>query len=138
VTAGGDAPRSRVRDLADVRRLVRYGVAGGLSALTHLGVLTVLVEWAGVTPVPASTVGFLASVVVSYTLQRSWVFANPGRHRSQLPRFLVVTGVALGLNTSVLWVGTTLLTTHYVLVQLVALALIPLSNYLLNSLWTFR
>jgi putative flippase GtrA len=137
VTAPSPAPGG-LRGLTDRRRLVRYGIAGGLSAATHLGILTVLVELAGLRPVVASTVGFVASIAVSYGLQRSWVFASRGRHRTLLPRFLVVTAAALLLNTLVLHLGTEVWTVHYALVQVVAIGLIPISNYLLNSLWTFR
>jgi putative flippase GtrA len=137
VTTPGPSPGG-VRALADVRRLARYGITGGLSAGTHLGTLTLLVELAGVRPVVGSTVGFLLSVAVSYTLQRTWVFAHAGRHRTLLPRFLIVTGVALALNTVVIHLGTEVFSIHYALVQLVAIVLIPISNYLINSLWTFR
>jgi putative flippase GtrA len=83
-------------------------------------------------------VGFLVGLVVSYSLQRRWVFAHDGRHRRLLPRFLTVTGLALLLNTAVVHVGTEVLELHYAPVQLVAFAVIPVSNYLLNSWWTFR
>jgi putative flippase GtrA len=130
--------RTVLRPLADPRRLVRYGVAGGCAAATHLGTLTALVELAGERPVVASTVGYVLAVAVSYLLQRAWVFDRRGRHRRLLPRFLAVTGVGLALNTVVLGVGTEVLSLHYVAAQAVALVLIPVSNYLLNSLWTFR
>lgn len=122
----------------DVRRLLRYAVTGGLSALTHVGTLTVLVETGIAGPVLASGIGFVLSVVVSYTLQKAWVFGSRAAHRATLPRFLVVCGVALGLNTVVLTLGTEVLSIHYVPVQVVALVLIPLSNYLINAAWTFR
>jgi putative flippase GtrA len=137
VTTPGPSPGGLAR-LTDLGRLVRYGISGGLSALTHVGTLALLVELAGVRPVVGSTVGFVLSIAVSYGLQRTWVFASAGRHRTLLPRFLTVTAAALVLNAVVLHVGTEVLEAHYVAVQIVALVLIPLSNYLLNSLWTFR
>lgn len=137
MTTPGPSPTGLAR-LTDLGRLVRYGVAGGLSALTHLGTLALLVELVGMRPVVGSTIGFLMSIAVSYGLQRTWVFANRNRHRTLLPRFLTVTAAALLLNTVVLHVGTEVLEAHYAAVQVVAIVLIPLSNYLLNSLWTFR
>jgi putative flippase GtrA len=128
----------RLRPLVAPARLARYAVAGGASAATHLGVLTVLVELAQVRPIAASTIGFVASVAVSYLLQRRWVFASATPVARTLPRFLVVVGVGLALNTTILAVGTEWFAHHYLLVQLVALVAIPISNYLLNSLWTFR
>jgi putative flippase GtrA len=124
--------------LLDVGRLLRYAVAGGASALTHLGTTALLVEVAAVRPVVASTIGFVASIAVSYLLQRRWVFHSPVANRLALPRFLTVTAIGFLLNGSILWVGTEVLDVHYAPVQLVALVVIPVSNYVLNSLWTFR
>jgi putative flippase GtrA len=124
--------------LLDVRRLLRYAFAGGASALTHLGVTALLVEVAGRRPVIASTIGFVASIAVSYLLQRRWVFRSQVANRLAIPRFLTVTAVGFLLNASILWIGTEVLDVHYAPVQLVALVAIPVSNYLLNSLWTFR
>ncbi|WP_109471673.1 GtrA family protein [Ornithinimicrobium cavernae] len=135
---GGEGRAVTGNGLLSGGRLLRYAVAGGLSALTHVGTLTVLVETGLASPVVASTIGFVLSIVVSYSLQKAWVFSSTAAHRTTLPRFLVATAVGLLLNAAVLALGTEVLSVHYVLVQAVALVLIPLSNYLINSLWTFR
>ncbi|MFA9429672.1 GtrA family protein [Egicoccus sp. AB-alg2] len=129
---------ARPTGLRDLRRLVRYGLAGGTAAATHFGLLALLVEVAGRQPVTASAVGFLGGLVVSYLLQRRFVFATGHAHGHTLPRFLTVVGLGLLLNTLVLFVGTGVLELHYAWVQPAAFALVPLNNYLLNSLWTFR
>jgi putative flippase GtrA len=119
-----------------VSRIARYGVSGVLSALTHLVVGLGASVLFGLPPVPASTVGFAASVAVSYLLQRAWVFRSGVAHTVTGPRFLTVTAAAFGLNTAILWIGVSLGGT-YAVVQIVAILLIPGLNYLLNSRWTF-
>lgn len=121
-----------------MRRLIRYAVSGGASALTHFGVGFLLVEGPGVRPVAASATGFLASVIVSYTLQHAWVFRSSARHLVASGRFLTVTAIAFGLNTVILWTGTEALRAPFVAVQGVALVAIPIVNYAMNSRWTFR
>jgi putative flippase GtrA len=101
-------------------------------------VLDLLVERFALQPVAASTLGFAASVVVSYLLQACWVFDTGRPFRTTFPRFVAVVLIGLALNGSIMWVGTEALTQHYLVPQLVALVLVPLSNYTLNSLWTFR
>ena len=135
---GTDLGTKRPHGLRDLRRFFRYGLSGGTAAAVHFGVLTVLVELAELRPVFASAVGFMCGLVVSYTLQRRWVFVTDLAHRSTLPRFLVVIGMGLALNSAVLWLGTEYLDHHYALVQLAAFVVVPFNNYLLNSLWTFR
>jgi putative flippase GtrA len=120
-----------------VSRIARYGISGVLSAATHLVVGLAASTLLGFPPVPASTVGFAASVAVSYLLQRAWVFRSGVAHTVTGPRFLTVTAAAFGLNTTILWVGASLLGGGYAVVQIVAILLIPGLNYLLNSRWTF-
>ena len=57
----------------------------------------------------ASTAGFVASIVVSYALQRCWVFRSTQRHVWAGLNFLTVTAVAFGVNTGILWIGTEVL-----------------------------
>jgi putative flippase GtrA len=121
-----------------IAQLLRYAVSGGLSALTHFGVGLALAEGLHVRPVAASTAGFAASVLVSYALQFAWVFRSKAGHVVAGSRFLTVTAAAFALNTSVLWLGTEVLSAPYPAVQAVALVAIPVLNYTLNSRWTFR
>jgi putative flippase GtrA len=122
----------------DPRRLARYVTSGALAATVHLGALTLLVELGDHPPVVATVVGFIAGLGVSYGLQRSWVFDHRGRHLVQLPRFLTVTAAAFAVNVAVVHVGVTVLEVHYAATQFAALTLVPINNYVLNSLWTFR
>jgi putative flippase GtrA len=121
----------------DLGRLARYGVSGGASAATHFGVGYALAEGLRMWPVAASTIGFAASIVVSYALQHAWVFRSESGHAVAGPKFLAVTAAAFTLNTVVLWLGTTVLPGPYPLVQALAIVLIPVLNYTLNSRWTF-
>jgi putative flippase GtrA len=118
-------------------RLARYGVSGGLSAGAHFTVALAAAGLLGLPPVPASTTGFVASIAVSYLLQRSWVFRTGESHAVTGPRFLTVTAAAFALNTTVLAVGTGLLGAPFLLVQAVAILLIPALNYAVNVRWTF-
>jgi putative flippase GtrA len=127
-----------MRNADRAARLARYGVTGAGSTLTHVGVLFVLVEALHTDPVAASAAGFVASIVVSYALQRYWVFRSAQGHLAAGAKFLTVTAVAFGVNTATLALGTELFALPYQPVQLVALVLIPIVNYTLNAAWTFR
>ena len=119
-------------------RLIRYAVSGGLSAATHFGVGLALADGLHVVPIAASTAGFVASVAVSYVLQKAWVFRSTATHAVAGSKFLAVTGCAFALNTVVLWLGTEVLHGPYPAVQATSLVLIPVLNYSINSRWTFR
>ncbi|GIE80203.1 hypothetical protein Aph02nite_61530 [Actinoplanes philippinensis] len=118
-------------------RIARYGVSGVLSALTHFTVGLAANVLLGLPAVLASSLGFAASIAVSYVLQRTWVFRSGTAHTVTGPRFLTVTAAAFGLNAAVLWAGVSLLGGPFPVVQAVAILLIPVLNYLLHSRWTF-
>ncbi|GID25756.1 GtrA family protein [Paractinoplanes brasiliensis] len=118
--------------------ILRYAVSGGAGALTHLGVGALLAAGLGVRAVIASGAGFAASVLISYGLQRSWVFRSTAGHVLTAGRFLTVTLVALALNSLILLLGTEALDIPFLGAQGVALVTIPVVNYVLNSRWTFR
>jgi putative flippase GtrA len=89
-------------------------------------------------PVIASAIGFLLSILVSFTLQRCWVFDSSTPTWVSLPRFLAVIAVGFALNGAVMLAGTEVLDLHYLWPQALVFFLVPLSNYSLNTLWTFR
>jgi putative flippase GtrA len=134
----GPEPPPRARLARSAGFLVRYGIAGGASALTHLGTTWLLVEMAAIRPVLATNVGFALSIAVSYLLQRSWVFRSSRRHVQALPRFLIVVAISGLSNVTIVAVGTEVLDVHYLPVQIVALVAIPIINITLNATWTFR
>jgi putative flippase GtrA len=126
-----------VRVSDDLARVIRYGLSGGVSTVTHFGLGLAGIHLLHLRPVIASTTGFLASIVVSYLLQRRWVFRSATGHALAGSKFLAVTAVAFTINTTVLWLGTEILAAPYPVVQPIALTLIPVINYVLNSRWTF-
>ena len=114
-----------------IKRLVRYGFVGLLGASLHFGTLIILVR-AGMPPVPASAIGFVITVLVSYLLNYYWTFEANLAHRSSLPRYIVITVSGLILNTSVMHLTVDVWRWDYRLGQTVAVILIPLSNFLFS------
>jgi putative flippase GtrA len=127
-----------MRSWGSIRRLVRYGVVGLASATAHLGTTLLLVESGVTRPIIATNIGFALSVVVSYLLQRAWVFRSNRPHLQAFPRFLSVVAASAALNAAIVGVGHEILRVDYRLAQLVALVLIPIVNFTGNRLWTFR
>jgi putative flippase GtrA len=109
---------------------------GGLSATSHVGATWVLVS-AGLEPTVATSIGFAVSVVVSYVLQREWVFRSRQKHRETIPKFLLVVTLAGATNWFVVFIGTEAFEFYYLGPQIVALIIIPIQNFFLNSLFTF-
>ena len=89
-------------------------------------------------PVWATVAGSAAGALVNYLLNRRYTFDSRKPHRDAGPKFLTV-AVGTGLlNAILVYIGTDLLGLYYLLVQCVATVIVFLSNFLLNSVWTFR
>ncbi|HAG08118.1 MAG TPA: hypothetical protein DCK87_00910 [Desulfotomaculum sp.] len=61
-------------------QFIRFGLVGIVSTFTHVGTLAFLVELLNFPPIPASTIGFILAVVVSYILNHRFTFGAQGNH----------------------------------------------------------
>lgn len=119
-------------------KVLRFGVVGGLAALTYAVVTAGLVTGFGVLPVPAAFAGYCASVPFAFVGHRSFSFRSKGRLSIEAVRFLL----AQVLNVSV-----TLLSMHAVTEWfdapwwwgvVAATILVPAANFVFMNLWVFR
>ena len=119
-------------------RFARFVLVGGFATALMYALLLVGVEWLGMTPVSASVAGYTISALANYWLNRNLTFRSRQRHAIALPRFAAVSGAGLLINAAIMYVGTELLSGHYLLVQILATVVVLFWNYIGSQLWTFR
>ena len=124
--------------MPDTKMLARFGVVGVITALVHYGLLFVLVEYLSLQTTIASSIGFLVAVAVNYLMHYSWTFAAPVPHGQAMWRYVVMISLGLLINGGVMQVGVLYLEFNYLLVQLMAFALVISWNFMISSLWVFR
>jgi putative flippase GtrA len=127
----------RVPDLFFSKEVLSFGIVGVLSTLTHLGVLSLLVEGFAFSPVGANFFAFGASLAVSFVLNHHFTFRSPKRWRETFPRYSVTVLIGLGINQSVMWLFTEALHFSYLYGFAAVTVLVPVSNFLLHKYWTF-
>ncbi len=116
--------------------LVRYLVMGGLSFAFDFGLLWLLYDIAGVPLTVATPTAFLASFVVTYTLQRLFAFRATASVAPSVVRYalLVVANTALttgivALADSAGW--------SWAAGKLIAVAVTTVGNYFAYRYWVF-
>lgn len=116
--------------------LVRYLVMGGLSFAFDFGLLWLLYDIAGVPLTVATPTAFLASFVVTYTLQRLFAFRATASVAPSVVRYalLVVANTALttgivALADSAGW--------PWAAGKLIAVAVTTVGNYFAYRYWVF-
>jgi putative flippase GtrA len=122
-----------------LRRDAAWFVLIGLCALaTHWVVLVLMVTAAGLAPLVANVVGFLAAVNVSYFGHRELTFsAQHLPHRRTLPRFSAMAGSTFLLNEAMYWALLSWTTVRYDAASLIVLATVAGLTFLLGKFWAF-
>lgn len=125
--SGDDGPSTFLRFL---------WVGGSATALQYLFLVTLVVR-VGLPPVVASSLAYAISAVYNYILSRVFTFRSHRAHASALPRFILVSTVALGLNAGVVWLSFDQLQLHYLLAQFLATLVTLGWNYTASRNWAF-
>lgn len=118
-------------------QLAKFGVVGALATFIDFVVLIALTELGGWDPVLSAAVSFVVSVVFNYVASMRFVFTRRedlGR-AEELVIFVALSVVGLLINEALMWLGTSALSLNYVLVKVVATALVMLWNFCSRKRW---
>lgn len=129
--------RAGLRDgRAHLSRFVRFTLVGGVATAIQYALLILLVHGFGMTPTPASSIGFALSAAVNYLLNYRFTFQSDRPHGPAASKFAVLAVAGLLINAAImhLMVGAGV---YYLLAQVCATALVLFWNFVGNSFWTF-
>lgn len=115
----------------------RFLLVGGSCTGIQYAILIILVRWATIPAIIASSIGFIFSTVVNYFLSRSFTFKSTSPHRSAFPKFISVAFIGLIINTVFMTLLHNFLGAHYLVAQLFTTGIVMITNYLLNRYWSF-
>jgi len=118
--------------------IIRYGLVGILGTIIHFASVILFVEAVRLDPVLGSGLGFLLVLVVSYILNRTWTFRSKSKGARQFIIYTLVSLSGLGLNSAIMFISVHILHWNYLYGQGLVVAVVPVSNYILNRFWTFR
>jgi len=130
------------------KRFIKFCIVGSSSMVIDLGLLTLLVELAHLSPYIARTISFCVAVTNGYYWNRRWTFADAPkkRIRHQYTQFVLVNIVGLAINLGVMRLGIGLMHLYfrgalphfyYLPPTIAAVAVSVFWNFLANKYWTF-
>jgi putative flippase GtrA len=131
------APPSPPSDDVVLFQFGRFVIVGGLATAFQYAIMLALTVFAGVQPLLASSVGFVAGAVANYTANRRFTFRSDVDYIAGLHRFAITAGCGLGLNALVMAAGMDLAGMNYMASQVIASGVVLLWNFQANRLWTF-
>jgi len=110
---------------------------GAVGTALHYVVLLTLVSGFGVAPPIGAMAGATCGAACNYGLNHRFTFQSDRRHRSALPRFVLMALVGILLN-GIIVKTLTMQTINYLVSQVVATLLILALNFLVSKLWIFN
>lgn len=125
--------------MSDHRRILRFVAVGGTSALVHMVLVRVIVEWWAIHPLWANVAAWAIAFWVSFTGHHYLTFGDRevGR-RDAAPRFLLLSLLGLAANESLYaallhWTGL-----HYMAALIITQIVVAVGTYLLSHAWAFK
>lgn len=122
---------------AVTRQFLRFAAVGAVATSAHFVVLIALTELAGVHPVAATTCGFAAGAIVSYTLNRRYTFEVRPDFARGFAKFAVLIAIGAVLNAAIV-AGLMHLGLYYLIAQVIATSLVLIWNFIGARFLVFR
>lgn len=120
-------------------RLSRYLMSGTAAAASNLAVLFMLVRYGRMYYLSASILAFIASVVVSFLLQKFWTFQDMFTHdvRAQFVRYGVVVLMNLSINTMLMYLLVEKMGLWYLMAQILTTGVVAIAGYIAYRRFVF-
>ena len=132
--------RNEKRGIFGKNILLRYLVAGITGASTQIGLLYVFTDIVGLWYIYSSLLAFLIAIIISFTLQKFWTFAD-GEIKKAHYQFAYYMGVAvLGIfiNTIFMYIFVSIFGIWYILAQIITGGIIAVFNFIMYKFFIFN
>jgi putative flippase GtrA len=131
-----------IRDRGTLVQLIRYGIAGVITATVYSSVYLTLVSamFPGGKSVMAVPFAFVTALILGFHLHSRWSFAGHGTRENsgrQHGKFLAVHAAGFALNMVFTWVLTAHLGAPTWSPLIPAVTIVPLASFLLQRQWVF-
>lgn len=120
-----------------VKQFMKFGVVGAIAFVIDYGLLALLTELFGINYLVSATISFTVSVIFNYVASMRYVF----RHKEDMSRrrefviFVVLSVIGLLINNFVMWLGVETFGVHYLVVKIVATAIVMVWNFVTRKIF---
>lgn len=117
-------------------QLFKFGIVGVVAAIVDVGLLTLLAEKFGVDVLISAAISFSVSVIVNYICSMKFVFQ--GKKQNKWKEFIIFLVLSIGgllLNQLIMWFGVKWFSSHYLLVKVLAMLIVPIYNFITRKIF---
>ena len=120
-----------------MKQILKFGVVGGTAFLIDYAVLFCCKEFLGFSVLLSAAAGFTVSVIYNYIASVKWVFdvdkeKDPKRN---FIIFIILSIVGLILTEIIMWIGTDLMHINYLIVKIIATAIVMVFNFVTRKMF---
>ena len=121
------------------KKFLKFCVVGLSGIIINEGLLWILTDFAGFFYLISSAIAIEASILSNFFLNDIWTFKRQGKNRflARLGKFNLARIVALGINLAILGILTSL-GLHYLISNLIGIAIATLFTYLSSIWWVWK
>jgi dolichol-phosphate mannosyltransferase len=123
-------------------RLIKFGIVGASGVVVNVGGLYLFTEFVRIPYFIASVIAIELSILSNFTVNLLWTWrdrSQEGTLWTKIARYHIGAGATAFLGNYLILIALTeFFGIHYMISNLIGIAVGTFSNYLINDLWTFR
>ena len=132
-----------MRRKGELARFFKFCAVGVSGVGVNMGLLWFLTEYAGFPYMLSATISIETSIITNFLLNNYFTFRGrnepgTGPFFQRWLKFNLVSLVGLGVNLGLLSLFTEIFGIYYLVSNIIAIIIVTMWNYLLNTWWTWR
>lgn len=123
-----------------INQLFKFGIVGAIAFAIDYGILIFCKEILNIDVLISSAIAFTISVIFNYLASVKWVFVvnKNANKKANFIIFILLSIVGLILTELIMWIGTKKLSINYLIVKIVATAIVMCFNFITRKLFLER
>lgn len=119
------------------KQFITFTGVGAIGTGGHYLTLFILVQWLALSPVIATTCGFIVGAVINYHLNYRFTFNSNKSHKEAITKFFIIAILGGFLNSYLMYIGLRTTSVNYFIIQVFATSIVLVLNFTFNKIWTF-
>ncbi len=118
-------------------QIIRFGIVGGTAFVIDYLILIFCKEILHFDVLLSAFFGFSISVIYNYIISVTWVFDvnKENSKKRNFILFIIFSVIGLGLTELIMWFGTEILSISYLIVKIIATAIVMIFNFITRKLF---
>jgi len=121
-----------------IRKFIKFGIVGFSGVFIDFGITYLFKEKVKLQKYLSNAIGFTAAASSNYLFNRIWTFHSDNPQvLVEYSQFMIISLIALGINTLILWLIVSHLKWNFYFSKLIAIGVVTIWNFIANAYITF-